>query len=227
MKTKEHLYHFTKLSCLLEILRTRTLTLTSSENWEDENDKYFLEGIYKDLKGIKTVLSLCLTKADNEYHLWKIYGKEKEGVRIKFDKNKLETELKKDSQFKLKKVIYIKLKTLKKLKIKYLENKTSLDIQELPIYKRVVYRGEQEWRIIHESNEDKDRTELKIDSSIITEIKLNPWLKDEKEANSIKEIINKIELLLLIWLIIDLFYYHKPFVCILLPFCSLSSLCTE
>jgi hypothetical protein len=86
------IYRFTKLYWLLKILVTKELTFTDPENWDDENDKCSIQR-YKYLNNFKTLLALCFTTKREVYHFWKISGGA-DGVRIQFDKKKLDKKLK-------------------------------------------------------------------------------------------------------------------------------------
>ena len=46
---------------------------------------------YKRLKGIKTVLAVCLADREETYHRWQVFSHRADGVCIEFDREKLLT----------------------------------------------------------------------------------------------------------------------------------------
>ena len=183
MKTKEeHLYHFTSLPYLLNILYKKQLTLTNPKNWEDKNDLCFLER-YKKIKGIRSLLTLCFTSGKEAFHLWKIYANGVSGVRIKFKQEQLCE--------RIQQIPGIRYAFIQNKRLNDLRNSIP-DVMDLPFLKRIVF-NEKEWRIIYEDKVNElDTKSIDIDLSIVTEIALSPWLDDDV-ATSIEEVITKIE----------------------------------
>jgi hypothetical protein len=60
---------YTDLASALHILHNSCLTLLSPETWDDRNDSYFVSE-YKQLKGVKTLLAICIADREETYHHW-------------------------------------------------------------------------------------------------------------------------------------------------------------
>ncbi len=58
-RSTESLRRYTDLPALLHLLKHRKITLLDPSTWDDTNDSYYLLK-YKERKGLKTVLALCL-----------------------------------------------------------------------------------------------------------------------------------------------------------------------
>ena len=67
----QKIYRIISITRFKELIKNRELVLVNPEKWDDENDNYSIKK-YKDLKNIKTLLTLCFTTKKDVYHLWKI-----------------------------------------------------------------------------------------------------------------------------------------------------------
>src|SRR5580698_8948830 len=79
---------YTNLAATIHMLRSGKITLLNPATWDDTNDSYFMSE-YKRLKRAKTVLALCFTESDEQYHHWRVFLHGPDVVRMEFNKLKL------------------------------------------------------------------------------------------------------------------------------------------
>jgi len=169
---------YTNLPFLIDILVRKKLTLTNPSFWEDKNDSFFIEK-FKVKSNYRTVLAMCFAAKSQTFHHWKVFGKESNGVCIRFNKDKLIPELQRNEKnLLIDKVKYRTIATLRK---------NPPDTRELPFLKRKAFSDECEFRIIY-FDETNTLVYKQIDFSIkcIDAIIFNPWL-----PNLVKESITK------------------------------------
>jgi hypothetical protein len=86
--TASRFRRYTSLSILLDILKEKKLTLLDPQNWDDNNDAFYME-LYKTKKGLKSLLALCFAEVRETYHIWKVFAGDANGVCIEFNKELL------------------------------------------------------------------------------------------------------------------------------------------
>jgi hypothetical protein len=118
---------------LLYVLKHRQITLLDPATWDDTNDSYYLLK-YKEKKHLKTVLALCLTKAEETYHHWKIFSHGSAGVCINFHRAKLTQALRSQPGVTVRHVKYRKVREARK-RIK------PPKLYDLPFLKRLAFVG--------------------------------------------------------------------------------------
>ena len=177
---------YTTIAGLLPIIRDREITLLDPLRWEDRNDAEAM-GVYKTRNGRKTLLASCFAQGPETYGHWKAFSSTPEGAAISFDRNiflesiKELNEIPESNELRMEKVEY---KSIDKLP-------AQIDVREIPFLKRYPYRGEEEFRIIYESNGDEGKYKnLCFACGSIREIRLSPWLH-EKLVEPLKEVIQK------------------------------------
>ena len=170
---------YTSLPFLLDLLHKKQLALLDPSTWEDRNDAYFMEQ-YKKKKKLKTLLAVCFAEAPETYQHWKIYSGNSSGVCIEFDKDRL-----------LEKTLIGK--GFRCQKIEYLPFRGELtSVEKLPFTKRVAFKGEKEFRIIYENEDEEIKIKyLPIVPQDIVRIILNPWVS-QSVYKSIASIIKNI-----------------------------------
>jgi len=155
---------FTTLPILLDILQRRKLTLLDPKLWEDKNDsEIILE--YKRRKAIKNLFALCFSCNDETIHHWKSFSPGPSGCVIEFNAKKLLAIF---DQYGLTHglVHYRKLSEIEK-------KETAIELNKIPFTKRWPYRCEEEYRAIHETNEELDFYEIEIPLNIIQKITIS------------------------------------------------------
>ena len=161
------LRRYTDISALTSILSARKITLLDPETWDDQNDSHYLTQ-YRDKKNLQSVLALCFTQTGETYHHWRVFANGPSGVCIRFDRSILLKAVMKQKDVRMDEVTYRKLRQLRREKIR---------ISDLPFLKRYPFEDEKEFRIIHESNNEKlPNLDIPIPLSCITRITLSPWL---------------------------------------------------
>ncbi|HXC32433.1 MAG TPA: DUF2971 domain-containing protein [Verrucomicrobiae bacterium] len=174
------LRRYTDLSRLFYLLAERKLTLLDASGWDDRNDRYCLRR-YREAKGHKSVLALCLVQSSERYHLWKVFGVGASGVRIKFKREALLEAVDKVEGVLHDKVKYL---TLKELGGSFSEDR-------LPFLKRYGFLEEEEYRLVYGSDKELTKFDIDIPPDCIESVKLNPWL-DADSFGRVREAIRKV-----------------------------------
>lgn len=168
MTSKEpDLRRYTELPSLIHILKHQELTLLDPSSWDDKNDSYFLS-LYREKRGLKSVLALCFTIANETYHHWRIFAPGSAGVCLQLDAEEIKDAVSKVKGVTIKPVKYL---TLPKIRA------TTLEKSRLPFLKRFAFQAENEVRMLWESKTEK-RNSLAVpfNRSSITRITLSPWI---------------------------------------------------
>lgn len=177
------LRRYTDLPALLYLLRERKITLLDPASWDDKNDSYFLS-LYREKKGLKSVLALCFTPAFETYHHWRVFAAGSSGTCITFDQEKLLKAVKKQSGVTARSVRYLTLNDIRDIDVR---------TRNLPFLKRSAYGDEREFRIIYESSVEAHNTlDIGIPLGCIERITLSPWIPSML-ADHVKRTIKEIE----------------------------------
>jgi hypothetical protein len=208
---KSYVRRYTTLESLKCILCKKAITLLDYQTWDDDNDISYLR-LYKQEKKLKSLLVLCLTRASERFHLWEVFGPKKEkdshesqkptrcgsynkksdlakiGVRIRFDRNALIREMKKQHGIKCRVIKYWTLGRIERL-----AREPGKDpLANFPFLKRYGFRDEKEFRIIYESkSENVQMKDVPIELSCINKIIFSPRL-DRSEFERIREELHAI-----------------------------------
>ncbi len=172
--SRTFLRRYTDIPSALDVITNKRLTLLTQASWDDKNDLFCIAK-YKELKNLKTLLSLCMTThglnengefEQETYHHWKNFSSGGSGTCIQFNKELLIKCIKKP--FKHKDVKYTNSLSDQKI-----------ELDELPFLKRDVFTAEREYRIIYEDKEKKQNFKhLDIDLKCIESIRLSPWMPE-------------------------------------------------
>ena len=164
--SNEYLRRYTDLPALIYLLVERKLTLLDPQSWDDRNDSHYLS-VYRDRKGLKSILAVCFTQADETYHHWRVFAPGSGGVCIKFIRAKLLSAIKTQPGIRTGPVRYLRLSELRDLTPK---------VRSLPFLKRYAYSHESEFRAIYESPTKRvPKLDIDISLSSIDRITLSPW----------------------------------------------------
>ncbi len=165
--TPTYLRRYTDLPALLHILSTKQLTLLDPKSWDDRNDSFFMS-LYKERKGLKTVLALCFSQTTETYHHWRVFSNGPAGVCIVFDRAALLNSTQRVHGVSHKGIEYLTLQNAKDKNLK---------TDELPFVKRSGFRAEKEFRVLFESSIDEfPSIDIPIDIGCIRSISLSPWM---------------------------------------------------
>jgi len=179
---KKLLRRYTSLSALIQLLRSKELTLLSSSKWDDRNDAHFLSQ-YARWKNLGAVLAACFAKAGETYHHWKVFSHGLDGVCIEFDEDRLRDSLEAHRNLSFGDVEYRKLDQIRKRPPK---------VDRLPFIKRYPFRDEREFRVIYDSDDLIDFKSFAIDLGCISRITLSPW-SNKPLSDAIKATIRDID----------------------------------
>ncbi|MDO9480904.1 MAG: DUF2971 domain-containing protein [Hydrogenophaga sp.] len=166
--TSNLLRRYTSLPAAMRILRQNSITLLTSDTWDDINDRRLLAA-YKEHYSYKSVLALCFSSASETYHHWKVFAPGADGICVVFNKDQLIESLPKDG-FRHGPVRYYKIDELEH---------DRPGIEKIPFSKRVAYSDEKEYRILSMESESHLRyKDVPIPRGAINRILVNPWLPE-------------------------------------------------
>ncbi|QMM96852.1 DUF2971 domain-containing protein [Citrobacter freundii] len=175
------LRRYTSIPSLLCILTNKQLTLLDPATWDDKNDSHYLS-VYTQKKKLKRTLALCLSEKNETYHHWRVFTHTDNGVCIVFDRDKLESHLKKNKNIMHGPVNYMQLSKMRG---------GAATVDDMPFLKRYAFSDESEYRIIYPSSTDIVFKHLDIPLTAIRKISVNPWAPDAF-FNIIRETIKNI-----------------------------------
>ena len=182
-KKTEWLKKYTSIEHLEDILTKNRLHLANPESWEDKNDIELIKH-YRSKMGIKDIRILCMNESADRYHFWKIYGQERQGVCLWFEKLEFTNNLKK-----------IEYPKTKYRCVSYYDpkNPQKIETDDLPFLKRVQYEDEQEFRIISQYDQPlEDEPEfIPFDRYSLKKIYINDWVKGA-ELDSITTMVKNL-----------------------------------
>lgn len=177
----DRLYRYTSLPSLLHMLSKRELTLISYNSWPDKNDVHFLREYTKRKKNYG--YALCFTHADETFHHWKVYSSSSAGVRITFEREELIAWAEGIIGMRADDVEY---KTIEEIRA------APPALERLPFIKRYPYRGEEEVRLLYETDvKMKDPPSFPLELGLIKRITLSPWLHDSLRP-AVATVINQV-----------------------------------
>jgi hypothetical protein len=175
---------YTNLPFLIDILVRKQLTLMNPSFWEDKNDSFYIEQ-FKVKSKYKTVLALCFAAQTQKFHHWKVFTKGSNGVCIRFNKDKLISELKNNEKNLLAQTV--NYRTVAELK------KDPPTLSRLPFLKRKAFSDEREFRVIYfDDTNTFDYKQINFSVKCIDAIILNPSLPNPVET-SITETLRRIK----------------------------------
>jgi hypothetical protein len=159
---------YTNLAATIHMLRSRKITLLNPATWDDTNDSYYMAE-YKRLKRAKTVLALCFTESDEQYHHWRVFSHGRDGVRIEFNKDKLLAVFDSNEEITKRYVDYRKIDDLRE--------GPPIQLEDLPFLKRLPYTDEREFRLVYTSTrEAKEHKDYPVGLDCVRRITLSPWM---------------------------------------------------
>lgn len=165
--SNNYLRRYTDMPALLYLLNERKITLLDPESWDDSNDSHYL-ALYQKEMDLESVLVLCFTQANETYHHWRVFANGSSGVCIQFKRAELLEIVKAQPSIRAGAVKYRTLPRMRK--------RTPMT-RELPFLKRYAYEQEDEFRIVYESETEKNPTfDIAIPLSCIERITLSPWV---------------------------------------------------
>src|SRR5690606_4424043 len=123
------------------MLTNGELTLLEPLTWDDKNDSFYMEQYRLKLK-LKSVLALCLSRAPETYHHWRVFSPGPAGVCIWFKERQLKAAVAKVPGLRMKPVEYLTVESIRRKKIA---------VSKLPFVKRHPFKPENEVRLLWES----------------------------------------------------------------------------
>ena len=162
-----YLRRYTDIPALIYLLSKRKITLLDPRSWDDSNDSHYLT-LYREKKGLKSVLALCFTQTGETYHHWRVFASGPSGVCIRFKRSELLRVIRKQPHLRTGAVNYM---TLAEMRDKRRAT------EDLPFFKRQAFEPEDEFRMIYDSETTRIRNlDIPIPLSCIDRITLSPWI---------------------------------------------------
>ncbi len=176
------LRRYTDLPALINLLKECKITLLDPQSWDDSNDSYYLK-LYREKKGLRSVLALCFTQANETYHHWRIFAGGPSGVCISFRRRDLLDAVKGVPGLKARPVKYLKLDEIRE---------KELAVRDLPFLKRYAFGNENEFRLIYESkSEEVPGLDVPVPLESIDRVTLSPWMP-EALSSTVKDLLRSI-----------------------------------
>lgn len=168
----EYIAKYTTLPFLLDILKTKKISLLKPDSWDDKNDaKALLKYLeYKSAKNnnIKSILASCFTYDTDCIHHWNTFAKGAAGCVLVLDaKNFFRTVKEFDNDIRFDVVHYKKIKSLEK---------ECINPEDIPFLKRFPYQCEKEIRLLKLCESKKKSYPIPINLNIIKKIKFSQSL---------------------------------------------------
>lgn len=211
------IYRIFSLSRLKEIYETKELTLVRPKKWDDPFENFILnsiptthDGHNVSLRRIRdSIYGQCWTLHRETDAMWRIYSKNKNGVKVRTSINKLyNTLLSEIAIYDARVSLFIgRVKYLPKKEIINRYNNTSLQkinffstdgkgIIETLLFKRREFSHEKEVRIlyndIHQTSDTSDIIKFSINpNKLFNQIIFDPRMDDKKVKNAKKLFISK------------------------------------
>src|SRR3569833_928136 len=82
LKLHKFIKRYTSITCAIDMLRRKELTLLDPQNWDDRNDRYFM-ALYKEHIKRKNMYAVCFTQSKETYHQWRVFTSDDSGACIK------------------------------------------------------------------------------------------------------------------------------------------------
>jgi hypothetical protein len=168
--TKSVLRRYTDIPSLIYLLSERKITLLDPRAWDDRNDSRYL-AIYREKRGLASVLALCFTQSDETYHHWRVFADGPAGVCVRFERSQLLSAINGH--------VVVRAQTVKYRKLSEMDD-ANPRVSDLPFLKRFAFGHEKEFRVIYES---KTKTcsslDVPIPLSCIERITLSPWVHNQ------------------------------------------------
>jgi hypothetical protein len=182
-KLKAYIRRYLPLSAVIDTLRRRKLALLNPENWDDRNDRLFMQS-YKEKRGLSSLYAICAAVRHETYYHWRVFTPGHEGACLELWRGPLEAALRERDSTRFKEVKYLTLPQVAQLSPKDLEN--------LPFYKRKGFDAEEEYGVIAWSGEPQAfALEFDIQLLWVKQIELNPWMAKPR-FQSVKDTIKAI-----------------------------------
>jgi hypothetical protein len=165
------------------MLSERTLTLLDPKSWDDQNDAYYL-ALYKEKKGLKSLLAVCFTQSSETYHHWRVFASGSSGVCVRFVRSDLLSAVKRQPGIRARDLTYLTLSEIRNRQLR---------TRDLPFLKRFAFEHEDEFRLVYESGSERcSKLDIRVPLSCIDRITLSPWLHPSL-ASHVKRTIHAIK----------------------------------
>ena len=126
---------------------------------------------YRQLKGVKTLLAICIADREETYHHWQVFSRGADGVCIEFDREQLLAAFDNAAGVTHRYVDYRQIATANSMQ--------DVNLEILPFTKRWPYGDEKEYRAVYvNANEEIHAYPVPIPLSTIKRITLSPWLAE-------------------------------------------------
>jgi hypothetical protein len=180
----DYIHRYTQLEYAEEILKNARITLVNPYSWGDKNEFNTLE-IYKQGLEKKSIYAFCATISPETYHHWNDFARGGTGVRVEFNRERLQAGLKDIDDCDFGEVEYMNVDDLRDMKLS--------DFPRLPFVKRKGYGPEKEYRIVVSSQaKQKKLFRIALFPDCVSSVVVSPKATDKK-AKEIRDQIRAIK----------------------------------
>lgn len=174
-KLQRFIRRYSSIAATIDILRRKELPLLDPQNWDDRNDRYFMN-LYREKKEVGGLYGLCAATCSETYHHWRVFTNAADGACIEIQRQAFEAQLDELEGVRYGEVDYLKLEEVEAL--------SPVDCNRLPFVKRIGFEPEDEYRIIAETvAAQRPALSVGLPVSQINQIYLNPWLPNPIAAS--------------------------------------------
>lgn len=185
-KKKDAIYRYTSITGVIDILRRKQLAILNPQQWDDRNDKFFME-LYQEHKRAKGIYALCAAMRTETYHHWRVFTGGASGACIVLKRAPLEEYLTSVSSRPAAPVTAVRFGEVTYLKLPQVRKIDRADIDRLPFLKRYGFTDEAEFRIVIETEaEQQGAIYINCEPDWIDRIYINPWLPKEQAVSLIE-----------------------------------------
>lgn len=178
----EPIFRYTSFASAIDIIKHNRLTLLSPATWSDQNDTRYLKA-YQQVSGHNSLLALCLTAASETSHHWNMFASGHDGVRIVFNRYRLQEDIEREPGARMRDVEYVKINEMGDIGNR---------LDDWPFVKRHPYRGEEEVRIVWSAEADAVAAKhLALSENTISEFVLSPQIPAPL-VKGIKELVKSV-----------------------------------
>lgn len=185
-RKKTEVYRYTSITGVIDILRRKKMAILNPQQWDDRNDKYFME-LYKEHKNAKGLYALCAAMRAETYHHWRVFTGGASGACVVLKRAPLEEYLASVSSMPAAPVTAVRFQEVTYLKLPQVRTIDRADIDRLPFLKRHGFTDEAEFRIVIETEaEQQGAIYIDCKPEWIDRIYINPWLPEQQADSLIK-----------------------------------------
>lgn len=190
--TNPLIYRYISIPGVIDVLRRRKLAILNPQQWDDRNDRYFME-LYQAHCRSKGIYGLCAATRPETYHHWRVFTVGAGGACIVLKRTPLVEYLTATNKEPADPITKVRFGEVKYLTLNAVKEIGRKDVKLLPFLKRWGFRAEAEFRILVETKSEQQAA-IYIDCPLnwIDRVYINPWLPRD-QVTSLIETLQQID----------------------------------